>query len=103
VIADRSLYLTSDRKRLVEEGSPDAAFLFVAPGDYYDERMAKEMGWPPEAQDAITEPIDMDQVMKKAQVEAEGKAIHEPPATKQIIPPETKRAPRLLKRRKNNG
>jgi hypothetical protein len=84
MIADRSLYLTSDRKRLVEEGSPDAAFLFVPQGDYYDEDEAKRLGWP--------------------QVEPEAKAIHEPPATKaQIIPPETKRMPRLLKRRKTNG
>ncbi len=30
--ADRRLYLTADRLRLVEEGNPESAFLFVAPG-----------------------------------------------------------------------
>lgn len=98
MIADRRLYLTSDRKRLVEEGDPEAAFLFVAQGDYYDERTAKELGWPPETP-VTTELIDMDEVLRKAQEEPEAKALHEPPATKQIIPPETKRTPRLVKKR----
>ena len=98
MIADRSLYLTSDRKRLVEEGDPEAAFLFVPKGDYYDEAKTKELGWPPETQ-VTTELIDMDEVLRKAQEEPEAKALHEPPATKQIIPPETKRTPRLVKKR----
>jgi hypothetical protein len=77
----------------VEEGDPSAAFLFVAEGDYYDEDMAREMGWPPETQDAITERIDMGEVMRKAQVEPEGKALHEPPETK------ARKGPRLIKKR----
>jgi hypothetical protein len=91
VIADRRLFLTLDRKRLVEEGDPRAAFLFVIKGGVYDEAEAKQLGWP----SADTQPL---------QVEPEAKAMHEPPETKaQIIPPETRRMPRLLKRRKTNG
>lgn len=30
--ADRRLYLTADRRRMVEEGSTEAAFLLAAPG-----------------------------------------------------------------------
>ena len=44
MIADRRLYLTADRKTLVEEGDPSAAFLFVKKGDYYDEDEAKRLG-----------------------------------------------------------
>ena len=47
MIADRTLYLTADRKTLVEEGDPSAAFLFVKKGDYFDEVEAKRLGWPP--------------------------------------------------------
>lgn len=32
VLADRRLYLTADRRRVVEHGSPDAALLFATPG-----------------------------------------------------------------------
>ena len=100
MIADRRLFLTSDRQRIVEEGSADAAFLYVAEGGVYDEAEARRLGWPPEVQDT-TELIDMDDVLRKAQEEPEAKALHEPPATKQIIPPEVKRTPRLVKRGKN--
>jgi hypothetical protein len=103
MIADRRLYLTADRKTLVEEGDPSAAFLFVAAGDHLDEDEARRLGWPPPKADATTELIDMDEVLRKAQVEPEAKALHEPPETKQIIPPEVKRTPRLVKRRKTNG
>ena len=97
MIADRRLYLTSDRKRLVEEGDPSAAFLFVKQGDYYDEVEAKRLGWPP-AEQETTELIDMEEVLRDAlQVEAEGKALHEPPETK------AERGPRLVKRRKTDG
>ena len=98
MIADRRLFLTSDRQRIVEEGDPEAAFLYVAQGGEYDEADARRKGWPPDAQ-ITTEIIDMDEVLRKAQVEAEGKALHEPPETKQIIPPETRRTPRLIKKR----
>lgn len=32
IIADRRLYLTADRAHVVEEGAPDAAYLFATPG-----------------------------------------------------------------------
>jgi hypothetical protein len=32
LIADRRLYLTADKGRVVEEGAPDAAYLFAVPG-----------------------------------------------------------------------
>lgn len=36
--ADRRLWLTADRERVVEEGDPEAAFLFATPGkDISDE------------------------------------------------------------------
>ena len=94
MIADRRLYLTADRKTLVEEGDPSAAFLFVKKGDYYDEAEAKRLGWPPDVQDT-TELINMDDVLRKAQEEPEAKALHEPPETK------AERGPRLVKRPKN--
>jgi len=95
VIADRRLYLTADRKTLVEEGDPSAAFLFVKKGDYYDEDEAKRLGWPPAAAAPTTELIDMDEVLKKLEEEPEAKALHEPPETK------AERGPRLVKRRKD--
>jgi hypothetical protein len=33
LVADRRLWLTADRKRIVEDGDPRAAFLFAAPGE----------------------------------------------------------------------
>lgn len=36
VTVDRKLWLTAGRDRLVEDGDPDAAFLFAAPGDEVD-------------------------------------------------------------------
>lgn len=94
MIADRNLYFTSDRRSIVEEGSPDAAFLFVPKGDYYDEVRAKELGWPP-AELEVTEKIDMEEFLRKAQEEAEAKALHEPPETK------AQPGPRLVKKRKD--
>lgn len=32
IIADRRLYLTADKARVVEDGDPSAAFLFATPG-----------------------------------------------------------------------
>ena len=97
MIADRRLYLTADRKTLVEEGDPSAAFLWVKHGDYYDEDEAKRLGWPPEEL-VTTELIDMEEVLRRAEVEPEvepeGKALHEPPETK------AERGPRLVKRPK---
>ena len=96
MIADRTLYLTADRKTLVEEGDPSAAFLFVKKGDYLDEDEAKRLGWPPPERVETTELIDMEKVLRDAlQEEPEAKALHEPPETK------AQPGPRLVKRRKD--
>jgi hypothetical protein len=42
--ADRKLYLTADRERVVEEGDDDAAFLFKGEGDEITDEEAKQYG-----------------------------------------------------------
>lgn len=42
--AQERLYLTADRKRLVGEGNPKAAFLYASPGDEIPESAAKRFG-----------------------------------------------------------
>lgn len=88
MISDRRLFLTADRKIIVEEGDTRAAFLFCLPGDYYDEVEAAKFGWPPK-------------------VEPEAKAVLEPPENKAVMwPSEVKRnkeRPRLIKRRRQHG
>ena len=49
MIADRRLYLTADRERVVEEGDPDAAFLFVTPGKEVSDADAERYGLKPKA------------------------------------------------------
>lgn len=44
VIADRRLYLTADKKRVVEQGDPDAAFLLANPGQDIPKATAKRYG-----------------------------------------------------------
>lgn len=44
MIADRRLWLTADRDRVVEEGDPDAAFLFVTPGKTVPDAEAARLG-----------------------------------------------------------
>lgn len=43
-IADRRLYLTANRQRVVEEGDPDAAFLYAAPGHKIPAEMVEKHG-----------------------------------------------------------
>lgn len=42
--ADRKLWLTADREQVVEDGDPDAAFLFASPGDEVSDEDAKRYG-----------------------------------------------------------
>lgn len=42
--ADRWLYLTLDKSRVVEEGDPEARFLLLAPGHEMLERDAERYG-----------------------------------------------------------
>lgn len=49
MIADRKLFLTADRERVVEEGDPDAAFLLAAPGKQISDADAERYGLKPKA------------------------------------------------------
>ena len=84
MIADRRLFLTADRKTIVEEGDVRAAFLYCLKGDYFDEVEARNKNWP-------------------QKVEPEVKAVLEPPENKAVtFPPEVKRhRPRLIRRHRH--
>lgn len=43
-IADRKLWLTADKERVVEDGDPAASFLFATPGDEISDEDAKRYG-----------------------------------------------------------
>lgn len=45
--ADRRLWLTADRDRVVEEGDADAAFLFATPGKTVSDEDAERYGLKP--------------------------------------------------------
>jgi hypothetical protein len=74
LIADRRLYLTADKTRLVEEGSVEAAFLYCSPGQMVDEHdLCRLLG---------------------AKVKPEAKGILEAPENKALeAPPAVKRGP----------
>jgi len=87
MIADRRLYLTADRSRIVQEGDPLAAFLFVSPGQEYDHEEAERLGY-------------------KVQVIHEAKAMLEAPVNKSVeYPPEIKAGSvrGLIRRRKRHA
>jgi hypothetical protein len=44
LIADRKLYLTRDKERIVEEGSPEAAYLFANSGTMIPDAEAARLG-----------------------------------------------------------
>ena len=67
-IADRRLWQTADRSRLVEDGDPEAAFLFCTPGDEVAEEEAKRYG------------------LTKAAPPLEDKAVKAPPGDKAAEP-----------------
>ena len=82
MIADRRLYLTADKSRLVEEGSPEAAFLYCTPGHEVNEEELRRLGGP------------VVKVEPEVNVVPEAKAIQEPPENKAVeIPPAVKRRP----------
>jgi hypothetical protein len=49
--ATKTQYLTADRSRLVDEGDPDAAFLFVREGGSIDDAEATRLGLEVEGED----------------------------------------------------
>jgi hypothetical protein len=75
MISDKRLYLTSDRSRVVDENSPDAAFLLVGAGCELNDVVARKYG---------------------ILVVQEEKAIENAPENKAIqFPPENKRAKKI--------
>ena len=71
MISDKRLYLTADRSRVVDENSPDAAYLLVGAGCELNDAVARQYG-----------------LLDKF----EAKAIEAPPENKAILfPPENKR------------
>lgn len=44
IVVDRRLWLTADRERLVEDGDPEAAFLFATPGKRIPRDQAERYG-----------------------------------------------------------
>ena len=47
IIVDRRLWLTADKGSLVEDGDPEAAFLFAIEGREVDQGAADEVGYKP--------------------------------------------------------
>jgi hypothetical protein len=58
-VADRRLYLTSDRQRVVEHGSEDAAFLYAAVGSRIPIQFARDQG-------LVEEPVEEVKAAKKS-------------------------------------
>ena len=98
-VSDRRLYLTADRKKVVEEGDEDAAFLLVGEGGTVSEEDANKYNLRLKEQKELS-PLEQEQEalaaaeergateearMRRrnvADLEAEGKAMSEPPANK---------------------
>jgi len=77
------MYLTADKSRIVPEGSAEAAFLYCPEGGEYDACEAARLGW------------------GTVKVTPEAKAVLEVPENKAVEwPPEVKRRPRLIRRKK---
>lgn len=72
IMADRRLWLTADKARVVEDGDPEAAFLLAAPGHPILEADVKRLGLG--VKDGC--------VVLKARRKAEDKAVHASPEDK---------------------
>lgn len=67
MIADRRLYLTADKSRVVEEGDPEAAFLFTTPGKTISDADVERYGLAPKkAKPPVEEPAEEKQAAPKA-------------------------------------
>lgn len=80
VRVDRRLWLTADRTRLVEDGDPEAAFLWAAPGDEVDQRELERLTAAP-AERAEKARKWLAKVCKAKRKPAD-KALKDPPETK---------------------
>ncbi len=47
VTVDQRAWLTADKKMVVRDGDPRAAFLYAVPGDVVDSAAAELVGYPP--------------------------------------------------------
>ena len=56
MVSNKRLYLTSDRSRVVDESSPDAAFLLVGAGGELPDSVARQYGLLVEAKVIETAP-----------------------------------------------
>lgn len=70
MIADRNLYLTADRERVVEENDPAAAFMFYSKGKEIPDNEAERYGLKP----AAVEPKQDDESANKQAPEPANKA-----------------------------
>lgn len=66
VIIDRHLYLTEDRKRVVEENDPASRFLWAAPGDEVSRAEAARLGAIPAAEEPAPEAEPDEQPKRRA-------------------------------------
>ena len=57
-VADRRLWLTSDREQVVEDGDPRAAFLYATPGDEMTDEDVKRYGLAPKPSKRARTPLD---------------------------------------------
>lgn len=80
--SDRRIYLNTDKSAVVDEDSPDAAFLLVAEGGVVSEEDAKKYGLKAPAKAAEPEPGDDPNVMSESkavkQSQVEDKSIAGP-------------------------
>jgi hypothetical protein len=90
---DKRLYYTADKSRVVEEGDPDAAFLYATPGIEVPADEYKRLTHKAEAEPVVVHSTAADPEPKaKAQVaedddeKAEAKAVHKPEVQDKAIP-----------------
>jgi enoyl-CoA hydratase/carnithine racemase len=81
--ADRRLYHTADKSRVVEEGDPEAAFLYLAEGQSAPLAEAREYGLVSGDEPDNNEGAP-DAAQPVEQVEPEAKAVVKAPANKAV-------------------
>ena len=89
MVADRRLFLTLDKKQLVEEGDSRAAFLYCSPGQMINENEYWRL-YKPDSEEVQTE-------AKAIEEAPENKAMLEPPTVKRTRKSRKQRA-RLIKK-----
>lgn len=93
--ADRRLFLTSDRARVVEAGDPEAAFLYAVPGRTVPREEAERyglVGAKAEAEPDEAEPDEKPAAAKAESAPPSTKAETKAPATKAVAKPAATKA-----------